>query len=118
MAGVDDMAEAALAGDAMRLRTVVQEWLRTRPVMAEVGPPVGEDMAQRVVAAGMVELFALRTGQPEPRWALDTGGLNESRYLVSSALRMKRLRAMCEAESPEPLRRRNLFAPADYLRFA
>jgi hypothetical protein len=40
------------------------------------------------------------------------------RFLVRSAATMKNLRRMCEEESPGPLKRRNLFAPADYLRFA
>jgi hypothetical protein len=31
---------------------------------------------------------------------------------------MQHLRRMCEQDSPSPLKRRNLYAPADYLRFA
>ncbi len=70
------------------------------------------------VAASLVELLAERAGQPAPAWAADVAGLPEARYLLRSAATMKRLRRMCDEESPGPLRRRNLFAPAEFLTFA
>jgi hypothetical protein len=30
---------------------------------------------------------------------------------------MKRLRTLCETQSPEPLRRQNLYTPPDFLKF-
>ncbi|HET7502649.1 MAG TPA: hypothetical protein VFK02_16625 [Kofleriaceae bacterium] len=38
-------------------------------------------------------------------------------YLVEAAVRSPKMRARVEQESPEPLRKRNLFAPAGYLAF-
>ena len=67
---------------------------------------------------GLGELFAQRTGQAAPAWTSVVSGLPEARFLVRSAATMKRLRRMCEQESPGPLKRRNLYAPADYLQFA
>jgi hypothetical protein len=37
---------------------------------------------------------------------------------LKSAQTMRRLRETCIAESPLPLRRRGLYAPADFLTFA
>jgi hypothetical protein len=39
-------------------------------------------------------------------------------FLVDAAKRLPNLRLQCERESPEPLLRRNLFAPANYLTWA
>jgi hypothetical protein len=36
-------------------------------------------------------------------------------YLIEAASRSPRMRARVEQESPEPLRKRNLFAPPGYL---
>jgi hypothetical protein len=44
-------------------------------------------------------------------------GLPESLFLVKAAARMPRLRAACERESPEPLKKRNLLAPSNFLHF-
>jgi hypothetical protein len=38
-------------------------------------------------------------------------------HLLEAATRMKRLRAHCESEAPEALRKRGLYAPADFLTF-
>jgi len=68
--------------------------------------------------AALLDFFAQRTGQPAPAWASAISGLPAARFLLRSAATPKRLRRMCEEESPGPLKRRNLFAPADYLWFA
>jgi hypothetical protein len=46
------------------------------------------------------------------------GPVPEPVFLLESATRMKRLRILCETEAPEPLRKRGLFAPPDFLTFA
>jgi hypothetical protein len=118
MARVEQMAQAALAGEALLLRELALEWLRENPHLAASPAPVTEDPDVRVVAAGLVELLADRCGQPPPPWAAEVGGMREPRFLVESAKTMPRLRRLCEAESPLPLRRRGLFAPANFLSFA
>jgi hypothetical protein len=65
-----------------------------------------------------VELFALRLQQMPPQWTKDVGGLPEPFYLLKAASTMKRLRALCETEAPEPLRKRGFYAPANFLEFA
>jgi hypothetical protein len=66
----------------------------------------------------LVELFALRLQQQPPWWTKEVGAVSEPTFLVKSALTMRRLRELCETQSPEPLRKRGLFAPPNFLEFA
>ena len=118
MASLEDIAHAALDGDALALRSLVQDWLGADIRLADVACPATRDPAVLAVSAALAELFAQRTGQPAPAWTSVVSGLPEARFLVRSAATMKRLRRMCEQESPDPLKRRNLYAPANYLQFA
>jgi hypothetical protein len=43
--------------------------------------------------------------------------LPEPIFLLEAAARMKRLRALCETQSPEPLRKRGFYAPPNFLEF-
>ncbi len=76
------------------------------------------ELAVLAVSAAIAELFAQRTGQPAPPWTSTVSALPEPRFLLRCAATMKRPQRMCLEESPWPLKRRNLFAPADYLLFA
>jgi hypothetical protein len=71
-----------------------------------------------ITSAALIELFATRLGQKAPAWTVSVGSLERPIFLVKSAATMKRLRALCKAESPEPLRKRGLYAPPNYLEFA
>lgn len=117
MVCLEQIALAALACDALTLRSLVQDWLRSNPRFAEVACPSTSDPAVLAVSASLAELLAEREGQTAPAWTSIVSGLPEARYLLHSAATMKRLRRMCDEDSPAPLKRRNLFAPANYLRF-
>jgi hypothetical protein len=65
-----------------------------------------------------VELLAARQNQIPPAWTKDIGPLKEPFFMLESALTMKRLRALCETQSPEPMRKRLLYAPPHFLEFA
>ena len=69
------------------------------------------------IAAALVELLAERAGQRPPAWTCEIGAVSHPVFLLKAAEYMPRLRALCESESPEPLRRRGLFAPPEYLTF-
>jgi len=71
-----------------------------------------------IVAAAIVELLAERTGQSAPSWTSSAGELADPFFLVAAAERMSGLRTLCERESPEPLRKRRLFAPPTFLTWA
>ncbi len=118
MTTIEHLAEAALSGEALRLRGLAQDMLLEFPQLADVPRPTTEDQRLLAIAAALVELIAERTGQPAPAWTADIGPAPAPIYLVRSALTMRHLRRLCETGSPEPLRRRLLYAPPNYLAVA
>lgn len=118
MVQIEQIAEAALAGDALKLRSLVQDFLRRRPNLSAIARPQSNDERILAISAALLELFAMRTNQPAPAWTPDVGPVAEPIYLLKATQHMKRLRALCEAESPEPLRKRSFYAPPDFLTFA
>ncbi|MDB5323417.1 MAG: hypothetical protein JWN40_5048 [Phycisphaerales bacterium] len=118
MVQLEQLASAALGGDALRLRELAQEWLRENPVLSDCPPPATSDRDFQSVAAALVELFADRLAQTPPDWTARVGPMREPTFLLKAAQTMRRLRDHCESESPPPLRRRNLYAPANFLAFA
>ena len=52
------------------------------------------------------------------KWIKDIGALQEPLYLLKYAFQMKRLRVLCETQSPERLRECKLYAPPRFLEFA
>lgn len=115
MVRLEDIAQAAIAGEALRVRSLAQDWLREHPRLADVGPPEASDPAVQAVAAGIVELLALRRAEPPPAWAATVPALQQPLFLLRYAAHMPHLRRLCESEAPEPLRRRRIYAPPDYL---
>lgn len=77
--------------------------------------PTSDDQQIRAVTAAIAELIAARTAQEAPAWANQIGGLPTPLYLVEAAIKSPKMRARIEQESPEPLRKRNVFAPPSYL---
>ena len=118
MVTIDQIAVVALSDDSLLTRALVQEFLRSQPVLAEVPRFETSDPVVLAVAASLLELFALRTHQPAPEWTRQVGPVAQPRYLLKSAAHMRRLRDLCQDAGPEPLRRRHLYAPPDYLAFA
>lgn len=118
MATLDQLAEAALQHDALAVRSLAMDLLQQHARLADLPQPASGDRRVHVVAAALIELLALRRHEPPPAWTACVEGLNEPFHLLESASLMPRLREMCERESPEPLRCRKLYAPADDLTFA
>ena len=83
-----------------------------------VAKPDTQNHEELVLAAALVELFAARRNEVAPDWTSQIGGLDKPRYLLGDPNRYPRFYARCVRESPEPLKRRNLIAPNDYLSFA
>ncbi len=115
---VETIAESILEGEALLARSLIQDWLSFRPDLSGEPFPKTSDGRVLALSAALVELFAERLGQRSPDWTRQVSALKEPVYLLRSVTRMPRLRKLCEEQSPAPLRRRNLFAPADYLTFA
>jgi hypothetical protein len=116
MTNLERVARAALAGDAIGTRSLVQEWLQTRPnVTVEPAPAAALDPTVASLTAALGELLAGRLNQLPPHWTAAIGPAPSPVYLPQAATRMRRLRESCRAEAPRPLRRRHFYAPANYL---
>jgi hypothetical protein len=118
MAPIEQLAEAALNGESLRLRSLTQDLLRENPNLSECPKPQTNDSRILAAAASLVELLASRLRQAPPPWTKDVGALSEPIYLLKAAASLKRLRELCETESPEPLRKRGFYAPPNFLEFA
>jgi hypothetical protein len=68
--------------------------------------------------ARLVELLADRAQQPPPAWTAAVGALPEPFFVMRRAERPGFTRDLCLNESPEPLKRRNIFAPPNFLEMA
>ena len=115
---IEQLAEAALQRDSLRLRSLVQDLTRAHVDWSSLPRPSTSDTRLLAVAASLSELLAERQNQNPPAWTKEVGALNEPFFLLRSAETMKRLRVLCETRSPEPMRKRRLYAPPHFLEFA
>jgi hypothetical protein len=115
---IEQLAEAALQRDSLRLRSLVQDIARANINWSMISRPVSNDLRLLALSASLAELLAFRQKQPPPSWTKEVGALQEPFYLLQSAEKMKRLRLLCETQSPEPMRKRHLYAPPNFLEFA
>ena len=113
-----DLVRALLDFDALAARQWLADAQRSGFLWSEVSAPVGLNATELATAAGVVELLAARTGQTPPDWTTSVPPAPERLFLVRAASSMPRLRSLCEREGPEPLRRRGLLAPPDFLSVA
>ena len=118
MVTLEALAKTALQRDSLRLRSLTLDFMREYPELASIPRPITSDQQVLATAAALLELLAQRAGQLAPAWTDEVGPLLEPVFLLEAATRMKRLRALCESEAPEPLRKRGLYAPPDFLTFA
>ncbi len=114
---LEQMAQAALRRESLLLRSLVQDWVRQGALMSQLARPASTDMKTLVISAALTELLAFQHGKLPPPWTQDIGALPEPFFLVKSAENMKRLRILCETQSPEPMRKRRLYAPPHFLQF-
>ena len=112
------LIEALMSFDVLSARQWVADAERLRISWSEVDRPDGMDAEQLAVAAGVVELLAERAGQAPPNWTSKVGESPKRIYLVRAAESMPRLRQLCEQDGPEPLRRRRIMAPPEFLSVA
>lgn len=115
---IEKIAQAALERDSLQLRSLVQDFAHANLEISKLPKPVTDNHNFLVMTAAIAELLADRTNQNAPNWTKEVGSLSEPFFLVESALKMKRLKTLCEKESPEPLRKRLLYAPPHFLQYA
>ena len=115
MVRIEQLAEAAINQDAFSLRSLTQDLLRECPKLKDFPRPMTVDFKTLAAAAALLELFAERLHQEPPVWTREIGALPEPIYLVRAAATMKHLKVLCELQAPEPLRKRGLYAPPNFL---
>lgn len=113
-----ELVRALLAYDALAARQWVADSLRQGVVWVSMPEPTDLDAVSLGVAAGVAELLAARAGQAPPPWAGTVEVAPTPVCLVKAARTMPRLRQLCEQEGPEPLRRRGILAPPEFLKVA
>ena len=118
MVQIEQLAEAVLKKEGIIIRSLVQDFFRENPRLADIHRPSVDDVHILAASASLLELFASRLGQQAPTWTKTIGPLPEPMFLLKAAVTMKHLRELCERESPEPLRKRGFYAPPNYLEFA
>jgi len=110
-----EFVRALRTHDALTARQWVADAMRAGLRLAELSKPAGLDAVDLAIAAGVVELLASRWNQRSPDWTRDVPPAPVPVFLVRAAANLPRLRRICETEGPEPLRRRRLLAPPDFL---
>ena len=110
-----DLVDALVSRDALRARQWVADSARAGFDWTHVPEPGGLDATGLAVAAAVVELMAGRQGKNPARWTSSVPAAPRRMYLVRAAESLPRLRRLCDEEGPEPLRRRGLLAPPDFL---
>ena len=118
MATIKELAEAAISGDNFALRSLYQDFAHESRRLSDCPRPQTNDKQVLAAAASLIELLAERSKQSPPAWTTEIGALPKPIYLVPSANKMRRLRTLCENESPQPLRKRGFYAPPNFLEFA
>jgi hypothetical protein len=118
MVALEALAHAALEQDNLTLRSLVQDLLHQQPEVAAWTAPATRDPQLLAIAAGLAELLAQRLRQPAPAWTTTVGPAPRPHFLLKAAATLKRLRTLCMDEAPEPLRKRRLYAPPNFLEFA
>jgi len=113
-----EIAQAALVRDHLKLRSLAQDLTRSNIDFNRLPRPSTEDPRLLAITASLVELLATRQKQSPPAWTKEIGPLKEPFFMLESAASMKRLRTLCETQSPEPMRKRLLYAPPHFLEFA
>ncbi len=114
------LIEALMSYDALGARQWVADAMHVPIKWSEIARPrgLGAEQLALAVAAGVVEMLAERSRQRSPSWTAEVAASPRRIYLVRAAESMPRLRQLCDEEGPEPLRRRQIMAPPEFLTVA
>jgi hypothetical protein len=110
-----ELVTALLQHDALHARHLVMALDREPATWQQIQKPCGWQEEELSLAAGVIETMCERRGLSPPEWTREIPAIAQPRYLVQAAETMPRLRKLCEEAGPEALRRRNFYAPPDFL---
>jgi hypothetical protein len=112
---VADLVRALLEGHLLVARQWVADALRSEVRWDEIERPTGLDERELTVAAGIIEMLAMRSGSAPPNWTCGVGANVTPLFLDPGLESMPRSLAHAKAHAPDALRRRNLYALPDFL---
>ena len=110
-----DLVLAALHGDDLTARQFVKDAAREGFSWTTAPAPESLDAQECAVHASLVELMAARANQPAPAWTSGVGPSPSPVFLVRHAETSAAFRRDSLENTPEPLKKRNVFAVRDYL---
>lgn len=109
------LVQAIVSGDLLAARQWVADARRIGVDWEKIERPDGLADREMAVAAAMAELLAARADARPPSWTAAVGAQREIVILDPGLEWMPRSFARAKADGPEPLRKRNLIAMADFL---
>ena len=110
-----DVVKAALSEDDLLVRAWSLDVRRDPSQLANVPRPTELTAEQLSVAAGLVELACTLLGTLPPAWVNDVGASPVDLYLPARVRDLPRTRALIFQQTPEPLKKRHVYASEDYL---
>jgi hypothetical protein len=115
---LSELVRAIVTGDLLKARQWVADAYRRDVVWMLLERPNGLNDQELTIAAGVVELLAIRRRATAPAWVFTVGASHESIVLDPGLEKMPRSFERAKMSGPEPLRRRNLVALPDFLNVA
>ena len=115
MVTIKKIAQYAQYSDDRNLDILIESFLRENPILKNVPRPDTDDQRTLSVAAGLIELLAMRYNQEPPDWSASVGEMPEPFFIRKNASRDEWLKQLCLSESPEPLKKRMIFSTGDFL---
>jgi hypothetical protein len=112
---LSDLVHSLTAGDLLAARQWVADARRSKLEWPACDQPRGLSGREMAIAAGLAELLAERAGATPPAWTATVGGTGAPLFLDPGLEVMPRTLKHAMAEAPEPLRKRNIYAPRDFL---
>jgi hypothetical protein len=115
-----ELALAALRGDDLSVRQLVKSAARESFSWAEAPAPNFRrtEVRSRAVYASLVELLCARTGEAPPAWTRDVERAPAPVFLVRSVRTSPAMRRESLANTPETMKKRNVYAVREYLELA
>ncbi|MGB0386104.1 MAG: hypothetical protein ACPGWR_14955 [Ardenticatenaceae bacterium] len=113
---IEQVAAAALAGQALLTRHLALTFLRETKNFSDVPPPTVTEPDILAATAAFVELFAQRRGQQPPTWTAEIERHDEPIFLFRCKPESNTYR-LCLETAPQPLGQRGFYAPYNYLTF-
>ena len=115
-----ELALAALRCDDLSVRQQMKNAARESFSWSHAPAPDfrPKEVRSRAFYAAVVELLCSRRGEAPPAWTKSVTGSPSPVFLVKSAKTSPAMRRESVASTPEPLKKRNMFAVRDYLDLA